>query len=244
MTKILGLTLLLSVSACHFGVRDSVEVDGVRLPDEHEEVLTLESWPAGGLVVEAHLGDLRVEAGPGPTTLKVLLHERSPGEAHAHMEGNRLVARAADGATCALGRVVVRTAGPVEGLTLSTGMGDVVLDGVRVLGVLSLSTGMGDVEVRGAGAPDSVRITSGMGDVSVGALACRRLEASSGMGDVSVNGLEAEELEVSSGMGDVSIRGSKGGSVKAGTGLGDVDLAESSFASRELESGLGRVRDH
>jgi hypothetical protein len=244
MTRILGLTFLLSLSACHLGRHDRVEVDGVRLPDEHEEILTLESWPAGGLVIEAHLGDLRIETGPGPTTLTVLVHERSPGEAHAHLEGNRLVARAAEGATCALGRVVVRTAGPVEGLTLSTGMGDVVLDGVRVLGNLSLSTGMGDVEVRGAGEPESVRISTGMGDVSVGALACRRLEASSGMGDVSVNGLAAEEVEVSSGMGDVSIRGSKGGSVKAGTGLGDVDLAESSFATRELDSGLGRVREH
>lgn len=244
MSKLLYPALLFSLSACHIGRHDHVEVDGVRLPAKHEEILTLEAWPAGGLVVEAHRGDLRVEAGPGPTTLTVLVHERSPGEAHAHLEGGRLVVRAAEGAKAAIGSVVVRSAGPVEGLTLSTGMGDVVVEGVNVQGALSLSTGMGDVEVRGAGDPASVWISTGMGDVSVGTLACRRLEASSGMGDVSVNGVAAEELELSSGMGDVAVRGSNGGSLKAGTGLGDVDLAESRFERRELDTGLGRVREH
>lgn len=244
MSRTLVPVLCLSLSACHIGLHDHIEVDGVRLPAKHEETLTLASWPPGGLTIEAHLGDLRVEPGSGPTTLTVLVHERTLGEAHAHLEGNRLVARTSDGATCAIGRVVLRAEGPLDGLTLATGMGDIALHGVQVQGHLSLATGMGDIDVHTAGAPDSVELSTGMGDVAVDTLACRRIEASSGMGDVDVSELTAAEALLSSGMGDVDVRASKGERLQAETGLGDVDLSGSSFTSRQLDSGLGRVREH
>ena len=242
--RILLPALCLSLSACHIGLNDDIRVDGVRLPAKHEETLTLASWPAGGLVIEAHMGDLRVEPGTGPATLTVLVHERTLGEAHAHIEDGRLVARTSDGATCAIGRVVLRAEGPLDGLTLATGMGDVELHSVRVQGRLSLTTGMGDIEVHGAGSHDCVVLSTGMGDVAVETLACKRIEASSGMGDVDVSGLEATEAVLSSGMGDVDVRSSKGERIQAETGLGDVDLVSSTFADRRLDSGLGRVREH
>jgi len=231
------------LSACHISLHDHVTVDGVRLPVHHEEVLTLESWPAAGFVIEAHQGDVRVEQAERPTTLTVLVHEREPGEAHAHVEDGKLVARAVNGAKCAIGRVLVRTSGPVTGLEVSTGMGDVELREVRVEGKLKLETGMGDVEVAGAGEPQSVALSSGMGDVGAARLRCARFEAKTGMGDVRIDGLEGEDVKLSSGMGDVDVARSKGGRIEASSGMGDVEMVESSFTTRDLDTGLGRVRE-
>ncbi len=239
------LFLLSFLGACHISWRDGVVIDGVRLAAKHEEVLTLESWPAAGLTIESHQGDVRVEHGEGPTTLTVVLLEREPNEAHAHLTDGKLEARATNGATCAIGDVVLRTGLVAHGLVLATGMGDLSVEGVELAGQVRLATGMGDVDVHAAGQPETVALSSGMGDISARELRCRRFTADTGMGDVRVDGLEAsEQAEFASGMGDLEIARSKGARVKAGTGLGDVELGSSSFAVRELDSGLGRVREH
>lgn len=243
MSRFLAPLSFLALSACHISLHDHVTVDGVRLPVQHEEVLTLEAWPATGLVIRAHQGDVRVEHAEGPTTLTVVVHEREPGQAHAHFEDGKLVARAANGAKCAIGRVHLRTSGPALGLEIDTGLGDVELRGVRVEGRLAIETGMGDVTLSGAGEPQTVELASGMGDIAVTQLRCKRLEAGTGMGDVSVDGLEAEEVELSSGMGDVDVERSRGGRIEASSGMGDVVLVESSFTSKDLDTGLGSVRE-
>ena len=232
------------LAACHLSLHEHVTVDGVRLPAHHEEVLTLESWPASGLVIRAHQGDLYVEHGSGPITLTVEVLEREAGEAHAHLEDGRLVARATNGATCAIGKVSLRTSAAPHGLVLATGMGDVRLIGVPVSGRLEISTGMGDIDVRAAGEPEAIELSTGMGDIYARGVRCARFGAGTGMGDVSVDDLEARErAELSSGMGDVDIERSRGGHVKAGTGLGDVELVDSRFDARELDTGLGSVRE-
>jgi len=243
MQRSLAALPILVLSACHISLHDHVTVGGVRLPFHHEEVLTLEAWPTSGFVIQAHQGDVRVEHAEGPTTLTVVVHERELGEAHAVIEDGRLVARAASGAVCAVGRVLVRTSGPAHGLELGTGMGDVELRGVGVEGRLKLATGMGDVSVHGAGEPQAIELSSGMGDIAATHLRCARFEAETGMGDVRVDGLEAEEAELSSGMGDVDVERSKGGRIQASSGMGDVELVESSFTTRDLDTGLGRVRE-
>jgi len=235
--------LALALSACHISLHDQMTVDGVRLPVHHEEVLTLESWPATGLVIHAQQGDILVEHAEGPTTIAVTVHEREPGEAHVAMEDGKLVAHALDGAVCAIGRVTVRTSEVALGLEVATGLGDVVVRGVRVEGRLKLETGMGDVDVSRAGEPGSVELSTGLGDLSATELRCARFAAETGMGDVSVDGLEAEHAELSSGMGDVDVKRSKGGRIEASSGMGDVALVESSFTDRDLDSGLGRVRE-
>lgn len=244
MLRSLAPLSVLVLSACHLSLRDQVTVDGVRLPVHHEEVLTLEAWPASGFVIQAHQGDVRIEQAAGPTTIRVLVHEREPGEAHAHIQDGRLVARATNGAKCAIGRVHVRTSGPVTGLEISTGLGDVELRDVHVEGRLVIATGMGNVDVSGAGEPQSVELSSGMGDVGAARLRCARFAAETGMGDVRIDGLEAEQAELSSGMGDVDVARSKGGHIEASSGMGDVELVESSFTTRALDTGLGRVREH
>lgn len=241
MSRLLLGSLAFLLSACHLHSGNRFVVDGVRLDAKHEETLTLDSWPAGGLVLESHQGDVTVEPGPGPIELLVTVHERRLGDAHVHVEDGRLVSRTADGETSAIGAIRLRTNRPLADLTLSTGMGDIELRDVEIQGRLSCSTGMGDVLVRGAGKPDAVELSSGMGDVAARAFACARLSASSGMGDVDLDGIAADEAHVSSGMGDVSIARSQGKSLEADTGLGDVDLIESSFETRDLSTGLGSV---
>jgi DUF4097 and DUF4098 domain-containing protein YvlB len=243
MSRSLAIVCVLSLSACRIHLGQDLKVDGVRLPEHHEEVLTLDAWPSGGLTIAAHQGDVRVESAAGPTTITVIVHERTLGEAHAHLESGRLVARATNGATCAIGEVVVRTSGPARDLCLSTGMGDVVVSGVPVEGRLEAETGMGDVRVHGAGAPESIALSTGMGDIEAKHVRCARLSAETGMGSVLVEELEATEAVLSSGMGDVEVVRSSGTRVKAGTGMGDVELSASSFATRELDSGLGGVRE-
>lgn len=235
------LALPLSLASCHLHAGSRFVVDGVRLDAHHEEVLTLESLPAGGLVLESHQGDITVERGPGPIELIVQVHEQKLGDAHLHLDGNRLVSRTADGSTSAIGRIRLRTDRPLADLTLTTGMGDIELTEVEVSGRLQCSTGMGDLVVRAAGKPDAVELSTGMGDVLASGLTCRKLAASSGMGDVDLDGVTAEEARLSSGMGDVSLVRCSGKTLEADTGLGDLDLVESSFETRELSTGLGSV---
>ena len=235
---------VLSLCACHISLNDQMTVDGVRLPVHHEEVLTLESWPATGLVIQVNKGDVLVEHAEGPTTIAVTLHEREPGDAHASIEEGKLVARASDGGVCGIGRVIVRTSGTALGLEIGTGMGDVEVRGVRVEGRLKLETSMGDVDVSGAGEPGSVELSSGLGDVTAAELRCARFAAETGMGDVKVESVGAEQAKLSSGMGDVDVKRSKGNHIEASSGMGDVDFVESSFATRDLDTGLGRVREH
>jgi len=241
MSRLPFALLPFALVSCHLHTGSRFVVDGVRLDAHHEETLTLESWPAGGLVLESHQGDITVERGPGPIELLVQVHEQRLGDAHVHLEGNRLVARATDGGTSAIGTIRLRTDRPLADLTLATGMGDIEFVEVEVSGRLECSTGMGDVRVRAAGKPDAVDLSSGMGDVQASAFACRKLAASSGMGDVDLDSVTAEEARLSSGMGDVSVVRCTGKTLAAETGLGDVDLVETSFETRELSTGLGSV---
>jgi DUF4097 and DUF4098 domain-containing protein YvlB len=236
------LALPFALASCHIHAgRDHFVVDGVRLDAKHEETLTLETWPGEGLTIDSHQGDITVERGSGPTTLVLTVHERRLGEAHAHIENGRLVARTADGSTCAIGKVRLTASGPLAGLTLDPGLGDIELRDVEITGRLVADTGLGDVLVRAAGNPDAVELASGMGDISAHSFRCRRLEASTGMGDVDLDGMEADEAELSSGLGDVDVVRSSGKFLEADTGLGDVDLVESHFERRDLSTGLGSV---
>ena len=235
------LLLALGLASCHLSLHEGITVDGTRLETHHEELLTLEAWPSEGLTIESHQGDVRAEPDAGPITIRAEVYERSPGEAHLLMENGRLSVQAPGGAPCAIGRVELRVRGPVHGLSLTTGYGDVELRDIEVTGRLALSSGMGDLTVRGVGQPESFELSTGTGDIRVVDARPARFRASTGFGDLDVERLETSEAELSSGMGDVQIERSKGGRLKAETGFGDVELVESSFDSRELDTGLGSV---
>jgi len=109
MSRSLALfpALLVSLAACHLNLGDGITVDGVRLEAHHEEILTVEAWPASGVRIESQQGDLRVEPGEGVNTITVELFGRQLGQAHAALVDGQLVARAENGAPCAIGRVTV-----------------------------------------------------------------------------------------------------------------------------------------
>jgi hypothetical protein len=233
------------LGACRFTLHDGVTVDGVRLTERHEETLTLERWPEGGLTLVVNQGDVTLERAEGPITLVVEVLERAPGEARAHFEGGVLAVRGMGDAPCALGSVRLRAPSAPGDLHIETGLGDVRLVGLEVAGALEISSGLGDLDLRAAGAPARVHLASGKGDIRASDLRCARFAAETGLGDVRVDGLEASETaEVSSGLGDLEVVRSKGARLAASTGLGDVEVVESSFAVRALDSGLGRVREH
>jgi DUF4097 and DUF4098 domain-containing protein YvlB len=233
--------LLLPLPACHLGFDRGIVVDGVRLRAQHEEVLDVPEWSPSGLAIEAHQGDIRVESSSGPTTITLKLHEESPGDARAAYEDGVVVARTKSGKPCAIGDVVVRSARPIPGVRISTGMGDVTLREVGILGALHVTTGMGDVDARDLGEPDEIALESGMGSLELENARCAKLSARSGMGDVEIDAVTAGEADVSSGMGDVTFERSSFQRLKANTGMGDIDCVETSYAEGAFETGLGEV---
>lgn len=241
--KRLAPLFLLAASGCHIGFDRGIVVDGVRLEQKHEEVLDLTEWSSTGLEIESHQGDIRIEPTAGATSITLEVYEENLGDARAAYENGVLVARTKSGRPCAIGDVLVRTAGPIPRLEISTGMGDVTLRDVAVQEVLRVVTGMGDIEASGPGVPREIELESGMGSVELENARCTRLRAKSGMGDLDLAGITAADAEISSGMGDVELRNSTFEQVKASTGMGDVDCVESSYVNGNFETGLGDVND-
>jgi len=233
------LSLSLALVGCHFTM-DGIEVDGERLTVHHEETLEVTSWPAGGLVIAAQMGDVRVEKTSGPSSITVQVYERTLGQAKATLEGGRLVTHA-DGAPSGIGRVLVRTGGPLPALSLTTGMGDVEVREVGVQGALAATSGMGDVSVRQAGEPASIDVESGSGDVDVSGTKCERVRARCGKGNLRLDGVESPEADFATGMGNVSIVRCTFQRVKADTGVGNIECRESHFQVSDFDTGLGTV---
>jgi DUF4097 and DUF4098 domain-containing protein YvlB len=232
----------LVLAGCHVSIGGhALRVDGVELPAKHTETLEVGAWPASGLTVDAVQGGVRLEPTAGANTITVELHEVTHGDATAFFEDGRLVAHTSSGEPAAIGRVVVRSSGPIPSLDLSTGMGDVEVDAVRVERTAEVSTGVGDVTVRGIGRLERIAASTGMGDVRIDGAECRVLAASSGMGDVEVRGVSADEADVSSGMGDVDVRDSTFDRLDADAGLGDVTCRGTTYRTGELDTGFGDV---
>lgn len=233
-------SILLGSCHLHFRSGGGVEVDGVHLTDHHVETLSLEGWPAEGLAIQAHVGDVVIVHGDGPTTLEVEVWEREPGAAHARVQEGRLEAHAVKG-PCAVGDVTIHTSATVRGLSVATGLGDVRLRGVRVEGEATLATGLGDVEVREAGSPSLLKLESGMGDVDVRDLSDTKLVVETGMGDVVLVDVAGPLGTCTTGMGDIELLRCRLERVEGETGIGDIEARDSTFSERELSSGLGSV---
>ena len=230
-------------SGCHinFDGIDSYYVDGVRLGEEHEEVLELTTWSEQGLSVAVNAGDVEILHGAGPTRIEAQIHEVSLGDGYLEYRDGKLVVETHSGEPAVLGKVTVWTDQPLTSLHASSGMGDVVVEDVAVNGELSLSTGAGDISVELDGAPTEASASTGMGDIRLVAFDCTALDASTGMGDVYVRSVESQLASLSSGMGDVEVHGSRFVELDASTGMGDVDVIETDCEHADLDSGLGSV---
>ena len=245
----LGLVLLLTScvirvgsSGLQFGPSgDTLEVDGVELPEEHVETLDVAAWHEDGLEITAHVGDIEVVRGER-NTIRLTLHEVSPQDAYAVLEGGKVVVRTTSGQPAAIGDVRVVVAEDLAHLRVDTGLGDVSIERIGVRGELHANSGLGDVEVSAEGRASQVVVTSGLGDLEVKGAACDWMKASTGMGDVQVSAVEASSGELRSGMGDVRVKASTFERLRATTGMGDVDCRNVTYEEADLDSGMGSVR--
>ena len=127
----------------------------------------------------------------------------------------------------------------VEKLKVKTGLGDVHVSGLEVLGTLKAETGLGDIECYEVRAHDEVDLESGMGDVTLAveeAYSGTKFDLKTGMGTVEaqINSLEKDwDYEAKTGMGNVTVNGDSRGAKVERKSTGDYKL--------ELESGMGDI---
>lgn len=123
-------------------------------------------------------------------------------------------------------------------LSVSVGVGDILVGGVSTAEKAELESGIGDVvleDVTGT----IIDAKSGMGDVRFSGYASEKIALESGMGDVEANLFGAEhefQLELSSGLGDVEVNGKTVGSI--GT---DYENDVTDGVKVELTAGMGSV---
>ena len=127
----------------------------------------------------------------------------------------------------------------VEKLKVKTGLGDVHVGGLEVLGTLKAETGMGDIKCYEVRAHDEVDLESGLGDVTLAveeAYSGTKFDLKTGMGTVEaqINSLEKDwDYEAKTGMGNVTVNRDSRGSKVERKSTGDYKL--------ELESGMGDI---
>lgn len=133
--------------------------------------------------------------------------------------------------------ITVPDGAQIEKLKVKTGLGDVFVSSLEVVGKLEAETGLGDIECYEVRAHDEVDLESGMGDVSLGvseAYSGVEFDAKTGMGTVEaqVEGYEKDwDYEAKTGMGAVIVNEDSRGAKVERKGKGDYKL--------ELETGMG-----
>lgn len=242
MIRTTALALACLTAGCHMHLHgSSLVVDGVELEQEHVETIEIAEWHPSGIHVDSAMGDVLVQRGTGGNRITVTLHETVVGDARADYEDGKLVTRTASGEPSAIGDVTIYCDGELPALVVETGMGDIEVADVSVLGRVELSTGMGDVELERFGDPEAVVVTTGMGDLELKDGTTLTLHATSGMGDVELARVSAADADLSSGMGDVEVRDCAFERIGANTGLGDVECRSTTYREADLETGLGSV---
>ncbi len=135
--------------------------------------------------------------------------------------------------------ITVPDGAQIEKLKVKTGLGDVFVSSLEVVGKLEAETGLGDIECYEVRAHDEVDLESGMGDVSLGvseAYSGVEFDAKTGMGTVEaqVEGYEKDwDYEAKTGMGAVIVNEDSRGAKVERKGKGDYKL--------ELETGMGDI---
>lgn len=243
-----GLSLLAALAAgcsIHVGCAGGSHwcVDGVRLDEQHTEVLATPSLGADGLVLELSAGQVRFEPTTGPSSIEVVVHEKTKGDASVRFEGGKLVVTTHSGEPAALGDVLVRANGPLAKASIDTGAGDITLNGLRVQSSLRIESGAGGVSYTDGDVQGDLTIESGAGDIAVERVHCADMTVSSGAGDVRLAAVTARKAELDSGAGDLSISRCELVELDADTGVGDVDIVDSSYQKGDFDTGIGDVRE-
>lgn len=246
-SSVLGLSLLVLLAAScsiHVGCAGGSHwcVNGVRLEEQHTEVLTAPTLGADGLAIDIPAGQVRFEPTTGPSSIEVVVHEKTKGDASVRFEGGRLVVTTQSGEPAALGDVLVKANGPLSKASIDTGAGDVSLNGLHVQSSLHIDSGAGGVSFVDGSVQGDLSIDSGAGDVALERVTCTDLKLSSGAGGIRVVGVEARRAELDSGAGDLRLSQCTLVEIDADTGVGDVDVLDCTYQKSDLDTGIGDVR--
>lgn len=127
----------------------------------------------------------------------------------------------------------------VEKLKIKTGLGDVHVSGLEVVGNLNAETGLGDVECYEIRAYGEVDLESGMGDVTLSVsepYTGAEFDLKTGMGTIEAQ-IDCQEkdwdYEAKTGMGNVTVNGDSRGAKVERKSKADYKL--------ELETGMGDI---
>jgi DUF4097 and DUF4098 domain-containing protein YvlB len=246
-SRLLALSLFTAISAgcsLHVGCAGGSSwcVDGVRLEEQHTEVLATPTLGADGLALDIPAGSVRLESTTGPSSIEVIVHEKAKGDASVRFEGGALVLTTKSGAPAALCDVVVKINGPLAKASIETGAGDVALSGIEVQSSLRIDTGAGGVKFTGGSVHGDLSIDSGAGDVAVDGVKCANLKLFSGAGDIQLASVEGRNAEIDSGAGDLRLSNCTLVELDADTGVGDVVVVACSYKKGDLDTGIGDVR--
>jgi hypothetical protein len=212
-------------------------VDDVRLDHDRWEEVELSTLDLRGLTFGTASGPLRLTGDDGASArLRVRIHSEHHDDGTVVFEEGRLVARSDRGVAFING--IEGTIPRALPLTVATGTGRIVLEGVASGVALDISTGTGDVELEDVAA-SRFELESGTGDVRACGGGAETLVASTGTGDVLLMAGQWGSIRMETGTGDLRLTGCETGSVRLESGTGDLVLEGGRCGDAHLESGTG-----
>ena len=128
------------------------------------------------------------------------------------------------------------------GLKVTTGNGDIDVEGLTAAGELSLSTGSGDMEVTDCAA-DRAAFRTGAGDVQLNQITANEVAVTTSSGDVSISELTAREFSTKMASGDLEVEETYiAEKLTAASASGDMDISlEAPLASGSFEATNGDI---
>ncbi len=124
--------------------------------------------------------------------------------------------------------------GPIAGLWVTTGSGD--LDADRVEGISQVQSGSGDIRVAELGGSAGIKV--GSGDVSI--MRCADLSVATGSGDIRIESVGGQ-VTIKTGSGDVLV-GESADDLTLSTGSGDLTVEVAHKGRYMIKGASGDVR--
>jgi hypothetical protein len=224
MRSILVTALVLAAAGCgRISFNNGVySKDGVDLPHDRWVALAVPEGTAH-LELAAAIGDITLAAGAAALEVRVFSELENDGTV-ALVDGEPVVTSASGHAVAIDG--VRGTIPAATDLALTSGTGDVQLEGLEGAPHLRIKCGTGDIQLADA-VLDDVVIESGTGDVKLEGSRLARLDARCGTGDIRLR-LDSHVAggRLKSGTGDVVLSGGS-----------DIGSTATDFGTGELRSG-------
>ncbi len=227
-----------SKSFKEFG-KDHIRVDGERL--EYRRTVEL-SGEGDRLEIESALGDLEIHAVAGDEfRLRVEIYEYEPDDLDVDFSRGRISLHSRDGHAGAVGAVWAEVPRDAD-LELSTGYGEIDIEGMKGCRDLVCATGLGDVTLSDLEEIEEIEVATGKGDIRLGpATDIQFAELATGMGSIKVHDAEVDEIDTATGMGSIRFLDCRLGDVSGGTGMGKVRFKRTEYRRSDIESGFGGV---